>query len=110
MKKWMSAEIKWLTLKEGGRRVPVPVVLCEKPDNRYCPVIVFPNAITNGESWSADIYIKLQISDYESIAKISYLSEEAPFELFQEGACFELYEGNKLVATGIITEGKHVER
>ena len=102
MKKWMNAKIKWLTAEEGGRKTPVPVVLKERDDNRYCPIIVFPNAITSGISWSADIYVKSQIDKYESIAKVSYLFENAPFELLQEGADFELYEGNRLVATGII--------
>ena len=66
----------------------------ERDDNRYCPIIVFPNKIAKDESWSADIYVKSQIGKYESIVKISYLSEDAPFEL--------LREGNRLVATGII--------
>ena len=98
----MNAKIKWLSAEEGGRRTPIPVVSNERDNNRYCPIIVFPNAITNGESWSADIYVKSQIDKYESIAKISYLFENAPFELLKAGANFELYEGGRLVATGMV--------
>jgi hypothetical protein len=102
MKKWVCATIRWLTTEEGGRRAPVPVVSNEKDDNRYCPTILFSNASVNDETWSADIYVQSYIDKYESIAKISYLFENAPFELLQEGAVFELYEGSRLVATGII--------
>jgi hypothetical protein len=102
VKKWMNAKIKWLSEKEGGRRMPVPVVSSEQNNNRYCPIIVFQNTITNGASWSADIYVQSQIDKYESIAKISYLFENAPFDLLREGANFELYEGNRLVARGTI--------
>ena len=102
MKKWMNAKIQWLTEEEGGRRAPVPVVSNEKNNSKYCPIIVFPNVIYKNESWSADINIRSQVDKYESIAEISYLSEDAPFELLQEGANFELYEGNRLVATGTV--------
>ena len=98
----MNAKIKWLSAEEGGRKIPVPVVSAEQDNNRYCPLIIFPNAIMSSEGWSADIYVQSQINKYESMIKISYLSENAPFELLQEEATFELFEGNRLVATGII--------
>ena len=82
--------------------MPIPVICEERSHNRYCPLIAFTNIAPIEESWSADIFVKSQISQYESIAKLSYLSDAAPFEQLQKGACFELYEGNKLVATGEI--------
>jgi hypothetical protein len=103
MKKWVSAKIEWLSAEEGGQRTLIPVISNERCDNRYCPIIVFPNSVINGESWSAVIYVKSYIDKYESIARISYLSENAPFELLKKGADFELYEGRRLVANGIIT-------
>lgn len=104
MRKWMSAKIKWIPENNGGRMTYVPIVSDERADNRYCPIIVFPNSIRVGESWSAIIYVKLYVDKNESIVKMSYLSENAPFELFQIGCVFELYEGCRLVATGIILE------
>ena len=102
MKKWMIAKIKWLAEDEGGRRNPIPIVLIDRDDNRYCPIIKLPNVNTNGHSWSAEVYVKSQIDRDESWIKITYLSENAPFELLQVGADIELYEGCRLVARGTI--------
>lgn len=44
------------------------------------------------------------IAGNESISTITYLVEEAPFELLQIGAEFALYEGQNKVATGVIVE------
>ena len=100
MKKWMNARIKWLSANEGGRMTLIPIVSDERNDNKYCPIITIANMIPNGNSWSAVIYVKKYIDKYESIARISYLSDDAPFESLQEEIEFNLYEGNRLVATG----------
>ena len=96
MKRWMNATIKWIQTKDGGRRLPMAIGI------RYCPIIEFPSTIAQKKFWSADIYVLSQTNRYESTAKLSYFSEKAPFELLQEGVDFELYEGDRLVATGTI--------
>jgi len=96
MKKWMEARIKWLSTEEGGRKAPMAVGI------KYCPIIEFPNTPSVCGSWSAEINILSQLSKLESHANVSYLSEKAPFELLQKGADFELYEGKRLVAKGIV--------
>ena len=101
MKKWMHARIKWLSAENGGRDAPVPIVN-ETAKNKYCPMIIFADEPSNIGSWSAEIYVKSSIDKYESEIKISYLMDNAPFDLFQEGASFKLFEGSRLVATGII--------
>ena len=92
----MNTKIKWTTKEDGGRKLPMAVNI------KYCPIITFPDAAYSIENWSAEIFVQSQINQYESNAKLSYLSEDAPFELLRVGAEFELREGSRLVATGII--------
>ena len=98
----MNTKIKWLSPDEGGRKTLIPITSNGKNDNRYCPIIMIQNVdnTKNTVNWSADIYIQSYTDKYESNAKVSYLSENAPFELLQVGRNFNLYEGNRLVATG----------
>ncbi len=92
----MNAKIKWIPFDLGGRQKPVD------KDVKYCPIIVFKNRLCENANWSAEIYNGTINKEGESIAKISFLVANAPFELFQNGAEFELREGSKLVATGKI--------
>lgn len=96
MKKWMKAKITRVSAKDGGRSYPMAI------NKRYCPIIIIEDDFKHSDNWSADIVIEYQYNNYESIAKISYLSEDAPFELMHDGANFELREGAKLVAHGVI--------
>jgi len=96
MKKWMNALIIWIPFEEGGRRNPIGY------EAKYCPIIRFPGIKTEGV-WSAEIFVQ-QTNGNESAVNISYLVLEAPFELLVTGARFELFEGSKKVATGIILD------
>jgi hypothetical protein len=95
MKKFMKAKIKWTPKKDGGKVRPIPVSM------RYCPILVFDEGQT-GNLWSGEIY-NLEVKGYSSIAKVSFLREEAPFDLIQVGAKFCLYEGHRVMAQGVIT-------
>ena len=96
MKKFMQAEIEWITPEDGGRKTVMPITM------RYCPVIVFEQEQSGGSLWSAEIY-NIEIHDRKSIAKVSFLMETAPFHLLSQGNKFSLYEGPRVVGEGIIT-------
>lgn len=96
MKIFVVAKIKWLPFEQGGRQRPV------EKNVKYCPIIVFDSESCNNSDWSAEIYNGVTNDANESIARISFLADNAPFELLQKDNKFKLREGSKLVATGII--------
>ena len=96
MKKWMNALVIWIPFEEGGRHNPIGY------NAKYCPIIRFPGNKTVGD-WSAEIFVQ-HTNGNESAVIISYLVLEAPFELLTLGAKFELFEGSKKVATGIMLD------
>jgi len=95
-KKWVNAKIRWVDEKQGGRKTHVPVNIA------YFPIITFPNSVHSGSSWSAEIYFQTQISKNEYVAILSFLFDDAPPELLQEGAVFGLFEGGTFIAEGVI--------
>ncbi len=95
MKIWMKANVYWIPYEQGGRKKHLP------SNTRYCPIIVFPE-IEMDSTWSADILTNSINDENESLIDISFLAPEAPFELLKPGAKFELYEGSKLVAKGMM--------
>ena len=100
----MHARITWKRHEDGGRKAP-PAGVGTPP---YSTVIRFcdsgepwppPNA------WSLVIEkIDSQSDEYEWIANVRYLVDEAPHCELRPLREFELYEGNKCVATGVIIE------
>lgn len=101
MKTWMEAHVVWVPFEKGGRQKHLP------SNTRYCPIIVFPEAKTD-DAWSAEILTNSINDNNESIIDISFLFSDAPFELLKPGAKFELYEGKKMVASGVLV--KKIER
>ena len=97
MKTWMEAHVSWVSYDKGGREKHMPA------NAKYCPIIVFPGEKMNG-TWSAEILVKSVIDNNESTIDISFLFDDAPFELLKPGADFELYEGSKLVAKGVMVK------
>lgn len=97
MKIWMEAYVSWIPFEKGGRERRMP------DNTRYCPIIVFPGKEMNGV-WSAEILTSSVNDDDKPIIDISFLFPDAPFELLKPGAEFELYEGNKLVAKGMMNK------
>ena len=96
MKKVAQARINWLPVEDGGRKNILPIAM------RYCPIIVFPAEQSGSTLWSAEIY-NTSIDGRTSVADVSYLVDDAPYHLLQSGNRFSLYEGQRIVAEGIIS-------
>jgi hypothetical protein len=94
------ARITWLTPEEGGRKKP-------PPGPRYCAPARFEGQAAGPEGANWSLVVDLLSHPPESadwLAEVCYLVDEAPRELLLLGACFELYEGKKCVARGVIID------
>ncbi len=90
------AEITWLKPEEGGRQTEVPF-----NSDKYGPQIKFDGL---KGSWSLIVFNYKKIDEFRTLAKVYYLNKvDAPNNL-KKGLEFELYEGVKKVAFGIIKE------
>lgn len=96
----MRAMITWKRTEEGGRR-SLPAGVGSPP---YATVVRFCD---EGEpwppanAWSLIVEKRDEIgSEYEWLAEVRFLVDEAPHAELQSGRTFELYEGAKCVATG----------
>jgi hypothetical protein len=96
---WMSAQIEWVRHEEGGRRQPPSG---EEPPV-YWAVIKLLDAEPQPNSWS--MYVRKLSSREEGFlwdAAVQFRVPEAPQHLLTEGMRFELYEGAKCVAHGVV--------
>ena len=84
-------DIRWTTLGEGGRVQP-PALMAGQT---YCPVSRF-------ESLPDDWSVSIQISPGAGCYLLEFLVEAAPHQALVKGAKFELMEGRKVVARGIV--------
>ncbi len=103
--KVVKVKINWFFEK---RRIPPVIEEKERKKYRsYSPIIIIKGQYLgdwqNQPLWSSIIFND-EISGKESIAKLTYLADEAPYELLQVGAEFELFEGPNKVASGVILE------
>jgi hypothetical protein len=90
------AEITWLKPEEGGRQTEAPF-----NSDKYGPQIRFDGL---KGSWSLIVCNYKKISEFRTLAKVHYLNKaNAPYNL-KKDLEFELYEGSKKVAFGIIKE------
>lgn len=90
------AKIDWIKPTEGGRIGDIPF-----NTEKYGPQI---KVRTNQENWSLIVNNFKKIDNFTTLAKVHYLNiEKAPENLFV-GLNFELYEGPKKVARGIIIQ------
>ena len=108
MKTW-RAKLVW----SDKKRIP-PAITAEARVTypAYCPIIVFEgqydkpiweNRVSTVPLWSAVVFNE-EVSGTESVAAVSYLSPEAPSEQMKIGAEFDLWEGGRRVAHGVISE------
>ena len=95
MSRKFEAKICWLSETQGGRK-NIPF------SDKYAPIIQLTKPrYESDDYWSLFVYNKNLTSEYETLSDIEYLSENAPDNL-SAGVEFELYEGPKMVANGIV--------
>ena len=90
------AEITWLKIEEGGRRTEAPFY-----SEKYGPQIKFDGL---KGSWSLIVCNYKKTEEFKTLAKVYYLNKEMAPNNLKVGLEFELYEGLKKVAYGIIKE------
>jgi hypothetical protein len=88
MKKIVEAKIQWITAEEGGRQSP-PL------GPKYTTVARFED--------EGDVWLELPDATLSHRVRVSFLAEQGPANLLVIGSVFELMEGNKSVARGVIT-------
>ena len=96
MSQTAEAIIEWLPPEQGGRRTPA--------GHRYRCVVRF-DADPNWElgTWTFGIVDGRATDDpLTTLATVAFVVEGAPTQLLAEGARFDLLEGAKVVATGVI--------
>lgn len=92
-----AAILSWLPARKGGREV-VP------SGDRYVGVARFElDTEWPGRTWSLVVRPSERMSDGRFwMASIGFLSPEGPTELLRDGSRFEIYEGRRLVASGLV--------
>ena len=73
----------------------------------YAPIIRFVDAESTWPppiAWSLIVNKIAALNQYEWIADVSYLAREAPASELRASRPFELLEGRKCVATGMLLE------
>ena len=97
MNRRFKARIYWLFEKQGGRK--------EMPfGDKYAPIIKITKPLSKTKDfWSVFVFNRKILNENETLSDLEYLSPMAPDDL-AKGVEFELREGNKLVATGIVLE------
>ena len=100
----MRARITWRRPEEGGRKVP-PAGVGSPP---YFTVVRFVDSDDSQppeNAWSLVIEkVESQSTEHEWLAEIRYLVEDAPRDEIRPNRQFELYEGAKRVATGVVVD------
>lgn len=97
MNRKFEAKIWWLSETLGGRK-EIPF------GDKYAPIIKITKPLPLFESddfWSVFVFNKEKRCENETLAYIEYLSDVAPDNL-SAGVEFMLYEGKKIVASGIV--------
>jgi hypothetical protein len=90
----VAVRIRWLSPEEGGRKT--------MPLAGYMPRIEFHDfPFPDGESWSI-VLTALETNGMVSVGSMRFLSDHAPVEALHRGGAFELFEGGRKVAEGIV--------
>ena len=90
-----KAKIIWKKTKDGGKRKIPPI------DIIFYPMIKINN-YKESMNWSFFLINKEIISDYETIAEIDFLMDNAPRFLLKSNVEFTLHEGAMEIAKGKI--------
>lgn len=96
----MKAHVIWKTKEAGGRNQP-PAGVGSPP---YATVVRFSDS---SEPWPPPVAwslvvekIESESSEYEWLASVKFLVDEAPAGELRSNREFELFEGGRCVATG----------
>ena len=93
-----EATLVWAAPENGGRKGPIPM-----ENNKYAPLIGIEGQMTfNGCVWSIICYNYEETSEFTTRAYLRFLNYERAPDILKKGTVFELYEGNKKVASGIV--------
>lgn len=94
----VRAIIRWVPAARGGRREP------PRPATRYTAPVRFESDPTEAcGTWSLRIQQSVEVHGAEVIeARIAFAVPGAPDQLLREGERFELLEGLKVVAKGVV--------
>jgi hypothetical protein len=100
---WKSAVVDWLTLEDGGRKVPPTG---EEPPVYWAVVKLVGEQIEpQPNSWSLSVrMMESENNGYRWKGLVQFRVPEAPQHLLVDGVNFELFEGPKKVAVGRICE------
>ncbi len=98
----MNAKIRWFRRDEGGR---VALPACEG-DPPYATVVHFKDSVDSWPpaiAWSLIVEkVRVLESEYDWLVNVRYMFPEAPSSELKPGREFELYEGGRRVAEGIL--------
>ena len=96
--KVFEAKINWVSKENGGRNYGVPFKI-----NNYAPLIsIGGNKVFNGSTWSIICYSYEYTASLTTKAFIKFLNVDAAPNILFVGTEFELFEGAKKVAYGVI--------
>ena len=93
-----EATLVWASPENGGRKGPIPM-----KKNKYAPLIgIKGQKIFNGCAWSIICYNYEETSEFTTRAYLRFLNYERAPNILKKETVFELYEGKKKVASGIV--------
>ena len=91
-----KAIIKWVKGSSEGGKQTIPYI-----NEKYYPMLKLEEQ-TGMFNWSLVVVNLKKLDVSTTISQIYFLMEEAPNNILIKGLEFSLFEGNKLVATGIV--------
>src|SRR4051812_31243296 len=105
MGKTAKALVSWVPASKGGRKAP-------PTGPSYSTLVRFQDDPTWPEhAWSLKLEVIHTFAGGQFVyAKVQFLTEEAPQDLLHSGSRFELYEGRRMVATGLVREDDEAPR
>lgn len=93
-----EASLTWTTPENGGRKSGIPM-----KNKKYAPIVgINGKVIFDDSAWSIICYNYEKTSDNTTSAYMRFLNNLIAPPILFKGTEFELYEGSKLVARGII--------
>ncbi len=99
---WKPAIVDWLSHDDGGRKEPPTG---EEPPIYWAVTRLIGDQIEpQPNSWSLNVRMVESESDgYRWKAQVQFRVPEAPHHLLTDGVHFELLEGPKVVAAGVLS-------